>query len=80
MLVAHKGSFYTLPHPIHTKFAYVYLVVMGKNDDEVEVWDAIAVFVFAQKPGVDPEILRHHVQRNGTDELQVSREVVKHID
>jgi hypothetical protein len=53
---------------------------MGKNDDEVEVWDTIAVFVFAQKPGVDPEILRHHVQRNGTDELQVSREVVKHID
>ena len=80
MLVAHKGSFYALPHPIHAKFACVYLVVMGENDDKVEVWDAVAIFVFAQKPGVDPEILRHHVQRNGTDELQVSREVVKHID
>jgi hypothetical protein len=53
---------------------------MGKNDDEVKIWDATAVFVFAQKPGIDPEILRHHVQRNGTDKLQVSREVVKHID
>jgi hypothetical protein len=80
MFIAHKGSFYPLPHPIHAKFACVYLVVMGKNDDEIEVWDAVAVFIFAQKPSVDPEILCHHVQRNGTDELQVSREVVKHID
>jgi hypothetical protein len=53
---------------------------MGKNDDKVDVWDAVAVFVFAQKSGIDPEILGHHVQRNSTDELQVSREVVKHID
>ena len=80
MFIAYKRSFDTLPHPIHTKFARVYLVVMGKNDDEFDVWDAVAVFVFAQKSGVDPEILRHHVQRNRTDELQVSREVVKHID
>jgi hypothetical protein len=53
---------------------------MGKNDDEVKIWNATAVFIFTEKSGVDPEILRHHVQRNGTDELQVSREVVKHID
>jgi hypothetical protein len=53
---------------------------MGKNYDKVDVWDAVAVFVFAQKSGIDPEILGHHVQRNRTDELQVSREVVKHID
>ena len=58
MLVTYKGTFYTFSHPVHAKFACVYLVIMGKNDDEVEVWDAIAVFVFAQKPGVDPEILR----------------------
>jgi hypothetical protein len=80
MFKAYKGPFYALPHPKYTKFARVYQVVMGKNDDEVYVWDSVAVFVFAQKSGIDPEILRHHVQRNRTDELQVSREVVKHID
>jgi hypothetical protein len=53
---------------------------MCKNDNKVDIWDSVAVFVFAQKSGIDPEILRHHVQRNRTDELQVSREVVKHID
>jgi hypothetical protein len=80
MFIARKRSFYPLPHPVHAKFACVYLVVMGKNDDEVEIRNATAVFIFTEKSGIDPEILGHHVQRNRTDELQVSREVVKHFD